>query len=167
MNMVSNFVGSITPEMFGGNVKGATQNIDLKDTTFSDMLEKQIDKEMQQNKLNLTNSFGFQSGINIGDFDGSHPQFTLKTDDLEAVKSVNEFDNSGSFNMNNAKDMSASEVVTFFNSLFDSKPTMTDTSSSELFDFERKIATNKYNKYAKNIITDLNEFVTDAIKIKS
>lgn len=172
MNMVSSFIGSISPEMFGGNIKSATQNIDLEDTTFSDMLEKQINKEMQQNKLNLTNNFSLQSGINIGDFDGSQPQFTIKTNNssensFEAIKPINEFDKSTFKNMNNAHDKSTSEVVTFFNSLFDSKPTLTDTSSSGLFDFERKIAASRYNKYAKNIITDLSEFVTDTMKIKS
>ena len=58
-------------------------------------------------------------------------------------------------------------VVTFFTSLFDSKPTLTDTSSSELFYFERKVAAGKYNRYARNIITDIGEFITDTMKMKA
>ena len=170
MNMVSGFIGTISPEMFGGNNQSATQNINLKDTTFSDMLEKQINEEMTQNKPNLTNSIGIQSGIDIGNFDGVSPKFDINTainnyeDSFESVKPVKEFDNSAFYNPNNTQDKSASEVVTFFKSVFDTKPTMTDTANSGLFTYERKIAADSYGRYAKNIITDINEFVSDALK---
>ena len=41
---------------------------------------------------------------------------------------------------------------------------MTDTSNSGLFNFERKLAATSYDKYAKNIVTDLSEFVADALR---
>ena len=167
MDLVSNFVGSISPNMFSGNTQSITQNYDLEDTTFSDMLEKQINKEFEQIKPNFVESLGLPTGFNIADFDGTIPQFKYGMNNtennenkLDTVKP--EFENSMS---NSDKDnISTSELLTFFNSLFDSKPTLTDTSNSELFQFERKTAANLYSKYAKNVVLDLGEFVADTLK---
>ena len=141
MDLVSNFVGSISPNMFGGNTQGVTQNVDLGDKTFSDMLEKQINKEIEQHKSTFADSLGLPTGFNIADFDGSVPQFkfgmNVNENKLDAIKSVNDMENS--VLNRDEKDMSTSEFLTFFQSLFDSKPTMTDTTSSGLFDFERKV----------------------------
>ena len=172
MDAVSNFIGSISPEMFGGGTKGASQNLDLGDTTFSDLLEKQLNN-IQGNEPDFSQGFGLPSGINIADIGGGFSQLNINTtniksgenmDMLESVKPINSSENTEFMNLNNKRDLSTSEVVTFFTSLFDSKPSMTDTESSGLFDFERKTAANLYNKYAKNIVTDLSEFVTDAFK---
>ena len=170
MNVLSNFVGSISPELFNGGSKNITQNVDLGDTTFSDMLEKQINKDIQQNKENLMNSLNMQTGININDLVTAHnpyESFNIHSDKVDGIKPLNEAEKTFYYDLNNTEGKSTSEVVTFFKSLFDSKPTMTDTSSSGVFDFERKIAAGKYDRYAKNIVTDLNEFVTDTIKMKS
>ena len=172
MSVVSNFVGSISPELFSTGGKNVNQNVDLGDTTFSDILEKQITKDMQRNRENLMKSIGMQSGININDLVTAQNPYgmnsDIKTDNkMEAIQAINETDGSFHHDMSNPESMSTSEVVTFFKSLFDSKPTMADTSSSGLFDYERKIAAGKYDRYAKNIVTDLNEFVTDTIKMKS
>ena len=175
MNIVSNFVGSISPEMFGSASKDTLQGINLGDTTFSDLLDKQLNN-MKNSVPDFTKNFGFPSGINnIVDIDGDFSQGInirgtkeeIKSDMLEQIKPVNTTENTDFSNLNNKKDLSTSEVVTFFTSLFDSKPTITDTTSSELFDFERKVATGKYDKYAKNVITNIGEFVTDTIKMKS
>lgn len=169
MTMVSNFIGSLSPEMFGGSKAGAVQKVDLEDTTFSDMLEKQMNNIKEQEK----NSLGIQGGFNIMDLtSGVSPQFEINTNGgdnniLDMVKPIRETDESVMRYMNNPKEMSSSEIITLFSSLFDSKPTLADDSSSGLFDFERKVAAGKYNRYAKNIVTDLSEFVTDTIKMKS
>ena len=175
MNAVSNFVGSISPDMFGNNAKSIAQNFDMGDTTFSDLLEKQINKIQQTNQFDFVNSLDFYTGINMGDFDGTLPQFGVNTnnkfgennDMLESIKPIQESENSASVNLKDTKNMSSSEVVTFFKSLFDSKPTLADTSTSSLFEFEKKMAAGKYNQYARNIVTDLTEFVSDTMKIKS
>ena len=171
MNLVSNFIGSISPEMFNNHAQGLLQGIDLGDTAFSDLLEKQLNNA-QNNNSNTMQSLGFPSSVNnVVDIDGGVFQVVnfrgneeVQNDMLESIKPISESENSAFREFNNPKNMSTSEVVTFFSSLFDSKPTMTDTSSNGLFDFERKTAANLYNKYAKNIVTDINEFVTDAFK---
>ena len=171
MNLVSNFIGSISPEMFNTNAQGLIQGIDLGDTTFSDLLEKQLNNA-QNNNPNTIQSIGFPSGVNnIVDIDGGFLQGVnfrgnkeVQNDMLESVKPINESESSV---FKDVKNMSTSEVVTFFNSLFDSKPKITDTSQSELYEFEKKIAAGKYGKYAKNVITDLSEFVTDTIRMKT
>ena len=170
MNIVSNFVGSVSPDMFGNSVKGVTKSVDLGDTTFADLLEKQINNAIQKDKNDFTNGFGIPSVPNVVDTDGTFSQLNVNTkqgennDMLQSVKPINESESSV---FKDVKNMSTSEVVTFFNSLFDSKPKITDTSLSELFEFEQKIAAGKYGKYAKNVITDLSEFVTDTIKMKT
>lgn len=161
MDLVSNFVGAISPSMFGNNTQNITPIFDLDDNSFSDILEKQMTKEIEKNKPNFIDKLGLSNGINIGDLDG---RIIEKDNTFDAVNSVNKYEKTDFNNLNNPKDLSTSEVLTFFNSLFESKPTLTDTVNSGLFDFERKIAANQYGKYAKNIVTDLSEFVTDALK---
>ncbi len=173
MSTVSNFVGSISPEMFGDSINKAVQNVDMEDTTFSDMLEKQINNIKNQATFDITKDLGLPSGVNIIDLaESALPQnnINIKMGDnnmSESVKPVNETDESVSRYMNEPKNMSTSEVVTFFNSLFDSKPSMADTETNGLFDYEKKLAAGEYSKYAKNIVTDLSEFVTDTIRMKS
>lgn len=173
MDLVSNFVGSISPSVFGKDAQGINTNIDLDDKTFSDMLEKQMNKniEIERNIPNFKNNFGLSSGIDIGVFDGSVPQFdnvvSNTKNKFEAIKPIEKSENTVFNDFSGAHDLSTSEVVLFFNSLFDSKPSMTDSSNSGLFNFERKIAAGSYEKYAKNVVTDLNEFVSDTKRIKS
>lgn len=172
MSTVSNFVGTISPEMFGDSINKAVQNVDLDDTTFSDMLEKQINNVKNQANFDVTKDLGLPSGINIMDLtESALPQYDTNTrmgdNMLETVKPVNETDEAVFRYMNDTKNMSTPEVVTLFSSLFDKKPTIIDDESNGLIDFEKKIAAGEYNRYAKNIVTDLTEFVTDTMKIKS
>ena len=161
MDLVSNFVGSISPSMFGNNTQGIKPSIDFDDNTFSNLLEKQMNKEIEQGKQNFVDSLGLPTGINIAELDGSYNE---RDDKLLAIKPVNEFEKTDFNYVKNPKDLSTSEVLTFFSSLFESKPTLTDTSQSGLFDFERKLAASQYGQYAKNLVTDLSEFVADAFK---
>lgn len=169
MNIVSNFIGSVSPEMFSDGVKSLTQNIDLGDTTFSDLLEKQINN-LQKNEKDFMYGFGLPTDIAVGNAENVNTNLgvDLGVNDMsEAIRPINEQESSVFRDLSNPKNMSTSEVVTFFNSLFDSKPTIADTSDSGLFNFERKMAAGRYNQYARNIVTDINEFVTDTMKIKS
>ena len=45
------------------------------------------------------------------------------------------------------------------------KTSRTETTNNGVFNFERKTAANFYNRYAKNIITDISEFAENALKI--
>ena len=154
MNLVSNFVGSISPSMFGNTAQGISPSINLDDNTFSDLLEEQLNKKIEQT-TNYVDSLGLPTGFNIED---------LVNHNSNTVNTENKFENTDLQSDKNPKDLSTSEVLTFFNSLFESKPTLTDNINSGLFEFELKSAANQYSKYAKNIVTDLSEFVTDTLK---
>ncbi len=152
MDLVSNVVGGISASQFGGNTKGITAGFDADGSVFEELLNKQIN---QQNNIgDYVNS----SGLNILDLTNSSLIDSSIVNPVKGVEKNNLFDN--------IKDISTSEVLTMFNSLFESKPSLTDSSNSGLFQFERKLAANQYGKYAKNVITDLNEFVSDAVLSK-
>lgn len=165
MDLVSNFIGGISPNTFGINNIGVASNAVSGDKTFADMLEEQINKQTEQSKISITDNSLFPNGVYIGDFDGPSPAFDVQTSNkADTIKHVNEFENADMSNYKDVKDMSSSEILTFFKSIFDNKPTITDTSNSKFFEFERKIAANQYSKYSRNIVTNLGEFVSDAIK---
>lgn len=165
MDLVSNFVGSISPHLFGDNNHSITQNIDFGDKTFENILEEQMSKNIEQNKTNFIDNLGLPSGVYIGDLDGAKPVFDVQNLQDDKVTSINQTENSPLAYSKDEKDMSTSEYLTFFKSIFDSKPSLTDTSNSGLFQFERKSAANQYGKYSKNVVTNLSEFVADAIKL--
>ena len=169
MDLVSNFVGIVSPSLFGeNNTQGISQGYDLGDKTFADLLEKQMRQNIEQNKPNFIETLGLPTGFNITDLIDSQNQTAVNTENaFDKIKAVNETENQSMTNLSTKKENSTSEVLTFFNSLFDSKPTLTDTSKSNLFDLERRIAAGSYGKYAKNIVTNLGEFVTDTLKLNS
>ena len=149
MNLVSNFAGEISASMFNGNSQGVTQSLDMDNKTFENLLEKQM-----QNKIDNINMYDIPAGLNIGDIDGYDNQ-------VNTVKTV---DSAETGKFSNNENYSTSEVLTFFPSVFDSKPNLTGA-TNKLFDFERKIAATSYGKGARNIVTDISEFVIDALKI--
>ena len=162
MELISNFAGEISASLFGGKTNEMSPNIDLNDSTFSDLLEKKLANNAEETTFNIIDKLGVPAGLNIGDFDGNRPiygnnniQDIITTQTTESTL-LGDFDKRENF--------STSEVLTFFPSLFNNKPTMTSITDSGLFNFERKIAANSYGKYSKNVITDLNEFVTDTLK---
>ena len=146
MDLVSNFVGGLSASQFGSNTQSATSNFDMNDTTFADLLNKQLNQQDE-----AVNSIS-NTALNILDFNNKS---SFEATNINPIS-----------NVDNTKDMSTSEVLTMFNSLFESKPTLTDSSNSGLFQFEKKFAASQYGKYARNVITDLNEFVSDAVLSK-
>lgn len=167
MDLVSNYIGELSAAQFGHKKEGVNSNFDLNDDTFANILEKQMNNSVNkiENNMNQIGNLGTPAGIDIGDFDGISPVF--ETNKVQDRAGINATENSGFNFFNNLKDFTTSDVITFFPSLFDSKPTLTQTQSNGLFDFERKFAANSYGKYARNIVTDLQEFVTDTIKART
>ena len=148
MSLVSNFVGEISASMFGGNsVKGVTQKLDMDDNTFENILEKQINSGINRNS-----SFG----LNIGEIDG-YSNTVGNVDRTDTDINIEKFNTAGNY--------TTSEILTFFPSVFNSKNHLTDVLSNGLYNFERKLAMNSYGKGAINIVTDISDFVTDALKI--
>lgn len=157
MSLVSNFIGGISSVGVGG--QNPLQQLDLNDTTFSDLLEKQMETKPKEESNNIFASLGMPAGMQIENVD-----FSEKVQDqMEALGSqqapekVNE---TNILDLNGDGNVTTSEAVTFFTSLLDNSNLGNDN-RSQLFDFARKQASNFYNKYSKNVITDVKEFVED------
>ena len=161
MDLVSNYIGELAASQTGGKKNGTASNIDLNDSTFSDLLEKQLNNTLENNnQVGKSDVFLTPSGIDIGDFDGNVPRFKAIND----ANYVNNTQNTDSNIFSNLKEYTAQDILTFFPSIFDSRPTLTQTANNGLFDFERKSAVNLYGRYTKNIVTNLGEFVSDALR---
>lgn len=169
MSLVSNFIGGIgfNPEVNGN--KGVTSQFDLNDTTFAELLEKQLSNNInnQTQSDNIIDGLGMPPGIQIENIDGTEFSNTAQ-DQAEAVgEKINttETDNTANpFDMDKNGDVTTSEVVTFFSSLLENG-TEGQNARSELFDFAKRQAADFYNKYSKSVVTDLTEFVDDIKRI--
>lgn len=168
MSLVSNFVGNISSIGLNNGVS-STPSFDLNDTTFSELLEKQLNKssQVQNSSTNLIDGLGMPPGIQIENLDGTDFSETAQ-DQVEAVGEkidTTETDNTTNpFDMNNDGDVTTSEVVTFFSSLLDNN-SQGQNARSELFDFAKKQAADFYNKYSKNVVSNLTELVDDIKRV--
>lgn len=157
MSLVSNFIGGISSVGVGG--QNPLQQLDLNDTTFSDLLEKQMETKPKEESNNIFASLGMPAGMQIENVD-----FSEKVQDqMEALGSQQAPEKVNETNilyLNGDGNVTTSEAVTFFTSLLDNSNLGNDN-RSQLFDFARKQASNFYNKYSKNVVTDVKEFVED------
>lgn len=157
MSLVSNFIGGISSVGVGG--QKPLQQLDLNDTTFSDLLEKQMETKPKEESNNIFASLGMPAGMQIENVD-----FSEKVQDqMEALGSQQAPEKVNETNilyLNGDGNVTTSEAVTFFTSLLDNSNLGNDN-RSQLFDFARKQASNFYNKYSKNVVTDVKEFVED------
>lgn len=155
MSLVSNFIGGISSVGVGG--LNPLQNLDLNDTTFSDLLEKQMEVKPKEENNNIFASLGMPAGMKIESVD-----FSEKVQDQMEI--LGEKMTSEKANETNMLDLdgdgsvTTSEAVTFFTSLLDNSNL---GSNSQLFDFAKKQASNFYNKYSRSVVTDVKEFVED------
>ena len=69
MSIVSNLASTISPTNLGGKILGIS-NVDLNDTTFSDLLEKQIGNNIVQSVDNVLQNFGMPAGFDIQPMEG-------------------------------------------------------------------------------------------------
>ena len=145
MNLASNFIGNISSSQFGGNI-GLKPDMDLDDKTFSNIL----DDKMNVNQANPIENIGAPQGFNILD---------LETNNTN-IGSVNKI----SETVNDLKDMTTSELITFITSPLE-KVLASHNTHNQLYNFARKHAANFYEKHAGNVVTNLGEFVSDALKL--
>lgn len=155
MSLVSNLIGGIgvNPKEV---VSGITSQFDLNDTTFSDLLDKQMEVSAQEETNGILGSLGMPAGMQIENI-----EFSEKVQDqMEAVGEKIETQESNMFDLNQDGNVTSSEAVAFFTSLLDNN-TAGQNARSELFDFAKKQAANFYNKYSRSVVTDVKEFVND------
>ena len=159
MSLVSNFVGGIGLNPNGG-IGNSTPSFDLEDSTFSDLLEKQMNVKPKEETNTLSGTLGIPAGLQIDGID-----FSEKVQDqMEALGEDINTEETNMFDLNKDGDVTTSEAVTFFTSLLDNG-TEGQNARSELFDFARKQAANFYNTYSKSFVTDLKDFVDDIKRI--
>ena len=166
MSIVSNFIGGIGGINPNGGINGIAPQFDLNDTTFAELLEKQLNAQEESKGVNsLLGALGMPPGMQIDGMDGA--EFTETAfDQAEALGAKTDTEkredvqNDNLIDLNNDGEISTQEVRTFFSSLLDNGTTGQEA-RSELFDFAKKQAASFYNKYSKDVITNLNEFVDD------
>lgn len=159
MSLVSNFIGGIGVNTLGS--QSSPLKADLNNTEFEDLLKKQLETNLQPEAANSIGTLGMPAGFEIENLDGTEFSETAQ-DQIEAVGEKIDTDEniSNPFDMNGDGNVTTSEAVTFFTSLLDNDKEG-ESSRSQLFDFAKKQASNFYNKYSRNVITDVNEFVDD------
>ena len=145
MSLVSNFIGGISSSQIAGIVNG-NDSFDLNNTTFSDLLKKQMEVKPTEGALNIMDFLGMPSGMQIKDFNPQEVQ-------TQTVGETSEIDNSN-------QERTTSETVTFYNSLLNND-IENQTAHSGVFDFARRQAANLYNKYSRDVICDVQEFAED------
>ena len=155
MSLVSNFIGGISS--VGGGGLNPSQNLDLNDTTFSDLLEKQMEVKPKEENNNIFASLGMPAGMKIESVD-----FSEKVQDqmeiLDEKMTSEKANETNMLDLDGDGSVTTSEAVTFFTSLLDNSNL---GSNSQLFDFAKKQASNFYNKYSRSVVTDVKEFVED------
>ena len=152
--MASSYIGIVQPNGLGGKGTGIPSGVNLDDSTFSDLLEKQMNTESSDNNwLSLMCTQPVQ-GIQNNGFD---------IQDL--INSSNKIQNDvQNFDINKDEDITTSEMLTFLSSPFDTHNHKNHL-NHDFLDFAKKQAANFYNKCASNVITDLTEFVEDTLKL--
>ena len=159
MSLISNAISGI-----GNNLGGikATPDFNLDDSTFADLLEKQLQNKIDSQENRSITGLGMPAGFQIENLDGTEFSETAQ-DQMEAIGekiNIEENNISNPFDMDNNGDVTGHEAISFFSSLLNND-TKGDNAKSELFDFAKKQAANFYNKYSKTVVNNLNEFATD------
>ena len=157
MSLVSNFIGGISSG--GLNGLGVNPNYDLNDTTFSDLLEKQMEVKPKEESNNIFASLGMPAGMQIENIDFSE-KVQDQMESLGEKMTPEKVNESNKLDLNGDGNVTTSEAVTFFTSLLDNSNLGSDN-RSQLFDFAKKQASNFYNKYSRSVVTDVQEFVED------
>ena len=157
MDLLSNYVGVQSLDILGTNEQ-SNNYLNADDSTFSDLLTKQMESQMNENSQNAINNLSIPNALNIADL----VTMSNARPDIAAVSDIEIID------FNNLKNpdllSTTSEVLTFFPSVFQTKPSLTDTTDTGLFSFERKLAATTYNKFGKSFVSDINDFVADTLK---
>lgn len=161
MSLESNIVGSISSEKISGKQVTVSPDFDLNDKTFSDILDKQIDNKI--NPAEKVNS-GVPNGFNIDELISmQQANITRATEQASAATSINPINFDELISKDEEHAVTNSEMLTFFSSLFD-KDSGTNLHNG-IGNFVRKQAANIYGKCAGSVVTDLGEFVSDALKL--
>ena len=155
MSLVSNFIGGISATQFNGGNK-VSVNFDMDNSTFEELLMKQMDAKSTETHNSIFDSLGVPPGLNIEVLN-----IPENEDVNPLLKPIEQMDNA---NLMSNDDISSSEYSNLFNS-FLGKGTDFLNVNNDLLDFAKKNATQMYNKYSGSVITGIEEFVSDALHL--
>ena len=148
MSLIESLINQISTKGLGEIT--SPQGFDLNDDTFAKLLNKQLNLQESVVQNNLVGEMGIPAGLFIEPFDG----------ELYADMAQNQLDFTG-YNelsreeyINQPVEFKDIDMGDYF-----SKMLQNSENSTDFMNFARKHASNLYNQYSRNVITDSTEFV--------
>jgi len=167
MSLVSGLINGIASSGIAGR-STVTPDFDLNDSTFSDLLNKQLNIQTGGNTsgIDMLGSLGMPAGMQIEGVD-----FSEKVQDQmeafgEEIKTEGTENSTNPFDMNKDGNVTVSETMDFITSLLDNDSAGYNIRSG-LYNFAKRQAANFYSKYSGNVVTNLSEFVNDVKELIS
>ena len=150
MSLVENLINQISTNGLGGITN--PQNFDLEDNTFAKLLEKQMTKVESNNEItSLFGELGAPTGFVIEPYESVEFSNTVQ-DQMEAVNFKTQQDTK----IVDPIDIKEINMDDYFSNLIKAS-----TENKEFMNFARRHASNAYNFFNKNYITDATDFADD------
>ena len=153
MSMIENLVNQIATN--GLNGVGNHAGFDLQDETFSKLLEKQMN-QTQNISMGDYGKMGIPAGFIIEALDGT--EFANQVQEQIETNSENKL--SKAEYINQPVEFKELDTGDYFSTLLKSN----SPDNSDFMNFAKKQATAFYNRNAKELVIDANEFVMDVLK---
>ena len=150
MSLIEHLVNQISTNELGGITKPS--GFDMNDDTFSKLLEKELNAKAESIQENIIGNLGVPAGFFIEPFEGVEFSQNVQ-DQLEAIsekKVTNELPVE-------PFEMKELDLGDFFSNMLKTST----NSNNDFMNFARKKATNSYENFGRNFVTDLAEFVDD------
>lgn len=151
MSLVENLINQISTQGLSGIAKPTGYNLD--DDTFSKLLDKQLASSQDAAPNNFVGSFGMPAGLNIEPLEGT--DFAEKVQDQMEIIGDNKL--SRDEYINQPIEFKDIDLGDHFSKLLN----FSTNANSDFMNFARKNATNAYNVFSKNFVTDMQDFVED------
>ena len=151
MSLIENLVNQISSQSIGNITKPT--GFDIDDDTFAKLLEKQLNSVENQSTNNLIGNFGIPAGLIIEPIDGV--EFSEIAQDQMEILGENKLTRDEYINQPiEFKDINMDD---YFSSLLK----LGTNSNSDFMNFAKKNATNAYNVFSKNFVSDVQDFIED------
>lgn len=152
MSLVENLINQISTNGLNG-ITSPLGNIDLNDDTFSKLLDKQLNSIQENTPSNFVGNFGMPAGLIIESIDGiEHAE--MAQDQMEII---GENKLSKEEYINQPIEFKDIDMGDYFSNLLKTS----SENNTGFMNFAKKNATNAYNVFSKNFITDMQDFVED------
>lgn len=152
MSLVENLINQISTNGLNG-ITSPLGNIDLNDDTFSKLLDKQLNSIQENTPSNFVGNFGMPAGLIIEPIDGiEHAE--MAQDQMEII---GENKLSKEEYINQPIEFKDIDMGDYFSNLLKTS----SENNTGFMNFAKKNATNAYNVFSKNFITDMQDFVED------